>query len=89
MNAEVVSALASWFPDPTPEEYLGWLYREVSLCRASLNHVALTESERAEYQARLERAREKMLAVIDETADPATFDADIEVLSDYRGRRLK
>lgn len=84
MNSEIVAALYDWFPEPTPQEYLSWLHRELIQDQQSLNSDKIDPKLRVLIEAKIERTRQEMIAVINGNADPSTFDAAIEAMSDFR-----
>jgi hypothetical protein len=83
MNAEIVAALLDWFPDPTAEEYLVWLHRELETMRQRLESPKMPDDAKVVARERATAARKKMIEVIDGKADPSTFEESIAQLSDF------
>lgn len=87
MNAEVVAALLDWFPDPTAEEYLAWLHRELEALRQVVQNTRAAEEQKALASNAMAEVRQKIIDLIDGKADPATFEEEIARLSDYHATK--
>lgn len=83
MNAEIVAALHDVYPDPTPREYLQWLFKALEENRETLSSPNLPDSLRPLNEKYAVELRQRMLEVIDGTSDEATFAAEIASLSDF------
>lgn len=87
MNAEVVAALLDWFPDPTAEEYLAWLHRELEGLRGVVESPRAADEQKALASKAMAEVRQKIIDLIDGKADPAAFEEEIARLSDYHALR--
>ncbi|MFC3528637.1 Arc family DNA-binding protein [Paracoccus mangrovi] len=83
MNAEIVAALYDWFPDPTAEEYLAWLHRELIFQKELLNNPKAKEELRKAVENRIAEIRQDIIDVIDGKSSPATFQERIAAMSDH------
>ena len=87
MNAEVVAALLDWFPDPTAEEYLAWLHRELEGLRGVVESPRAADEQKALASKAMAEVRQKIIDLIDGKADPATFEDEIARLSDFHATK--
>lgn len=87
MNAEVVAALLDWFPDPTAEEYLAWLHRELEALRGVVQSTRAPDEQKALASKAMAEVRQKIIDLIDGKSDPATFEEEIARLSDFHATK--